>query len=121
MALAVLFSLPATAAAEGEGTASGGASQAEETSGGAVVDTRTAFQNAFEEWKLALYIVGFTALSGVTFWSVFLLIENRKEKRCAQRNALEQPDACAAEPGVLKEGGAEDGDAQTEDPGRAAK
>lgn len=119
LALMVLFSLPVTAAAEGEETAPAESSQVEEADGGTVSDARTTFRNIFEEWKLALYIVGVTALSGVTFWSIFLLVENRKDKRRAERDALEGPDGRAAGPCVLKEDDAETGGAQTEDPDRA--
>lgn len=121
LALMVLFSLPVTAAAEGEETASGASSQVEEAGGEAAADTRTTFKIIFEEWKLALYIVGITALSGATFWSVFLLVENRKDKRRAERDALERPDGGSAEAGVLKEDGAETGGAQTGDPGRTGE
>lgn len=121
LALMVLFSLPVTAAAEGEETASAASSQVEEAGGGAVADTRTTFKNIFEEWKLALNIVGVTALSGVTFWTIFLLVENRKDKRRAERDALERPDAASAEAGVLKEDGAGPDGAQTGDPDRAGE
>lgn len=118
MALVVLFSLPVTAAF-GEDTASSSSSLAEDSSGEAVSDTRAALKEAFEEWKIALYIVGFTALSGVTFWSIFLLVEGRKDAKRAGQNTPAEPDGGAAETGVLKEDQA--GGAQTEDPDRTTK
>lgn len=120
MALIVLFSLPVTAAS-GEETVSGGSSLADNADGGAASDTRTALKNAFEEWKIALYIVGFTALSGVTFWSIFLLVERRKDARRAERNISEKPEGGVAETGVLKKDDDGAGDAQPENPGRTAK